>query len=403
MFGMRNYRLIDMVKKNHVFYTLITCLSLFLLSFVFTGCNTKKTPKELFDEYRSGVVLILNQYYFRMKLPNDQYMYFSDFDSNGDLTFYTTPQEIKNKKALMFGSGFFIDSKGTIMTNRHIVSPEIDKIRVKNQLNNLLESLKNYYNLQLEQLQQQYADFENQRSEYAYNDDEGNTYYDPNVISQIDNQESGLEYKFDSLKNDRDRIMDGNLSLEQLDIEPVCEIGIAYDGTFVTKINDFFEGNGCVVIKVSNKQDVDLALIQLRNQTTPGNIKAFDVYQRNEGQNLLQDAQKLLFGNPKKKTLEIDQELYMIGYNDGPVLANTKQGIRVQMTSGKITQLPDGERLTYSIPAIAGSSGSPVIDKDGHLVAVNFAGLTTGDNFNFGIPLNKIRAFLRNYQIAFSR
>ena len=95
------------------------------------------------------------------------------------------------------------------------------------------------------------------------------------------------------------------------------------------------------------------------------------------------------------KLLKIDQQLYMIGYNAGLVLANTKQGIKVQMTSGKVTQLSDGQRLLYSIPTLQGSSGSPVIDEYGNLVAVNFAKLGTTDNFNFGIPEESIKEFMR--------
>ncbi len=83
----------------------------------------------------------------------------------------------------------------------------------------------------------------------------------------------------------------------------------------------------------------------------------------------------------------------MIGYNAGPILANTKSGIKVQMTSGKITQLPDSDRLLYDIPTLQGSSGSPVIDDQGNLVAVNYAKLGN-TNFNFGIPVNKIEKFL---------
>jgi V8-like Glu-specific endopeptidase len=75
--------------------------------------------------------------------------------------------------------------------------------------------------------------------------------------------------------------------------------------------------------------------------------------------------------------------------------ANTKQGIKVQMTSGKVTQLPDGQRLLYSIPTMKGSSGSPVLDEYGKVVAVNFAKLNGTDNFNFGIPLDRIKEFLK--------
>ena len=84
----------------------------------------------------------------------------------------------------------------------------------------------------------------------------------------------------------------------------------------------------------------------------------------------------------------------MIGYNAGLVLGVTQQGIKVQLTSGKLTQTPDGQRLLYSIPTVQGSSGSPVIDEDGCLRGVNFAKATLNDDFNFGIPMNLIKNFL---------
>lgn len=85
----------------------------------------------------------------------------------------------------------------------------------------------------------------------------------------------------------------------------------------------------------------------------------------------------------------------MIGYNAGPDLAKTSTGIQAQMTSGKVTQLPDGQRVLYDIATVQGSSGSPVIDAEGNLVAVNFAKLRVSDNFNFGIPLKRIRQFMK--------
>ena len=104
---------------------------------------------------------------------------------------------------------------------------------------------------------------------------------------------------------------------------------------------------------------------------------------------------KYFNGKSTEEKIKIDQQLYMIGYNAGLMLANTEKGISVQMTSGRVTQTPDGERITYSIPTVQGSSGSPVIDDKGNVVAVNFAKLMGSDNFNFGIPLEKIKEFLK--------
>lgn len=49
-------------------------------------------------------------------------------------------------------------------------------------------------------------------------------------------------------------------------MESVCELGIAYNNTFVTKITDFIP---CVMTSVSDKENVDLAMLQLKSKQTP--------------------------------------------------------------------------------------------------------------------------------------
>ena len=52
------------------------------------------------------------------------------------------------------------------------------------------------------------------------------------------------------------------------------------------------------------------------------------------------------------------------------------------------------ERLMYSIPALPGSSGSPVVNMQGQLVAVNYAGLNGTQNFNYGIRVKYLKQLL---------
>ena len=179
-----------------------------------------------------------------------------------------------------------------------------------------------------------------------------------------------------------------NTSLNDIHIRVVCAIGISYDGVKVQSPSDFLEKNPCDIIKISADKDADLALLQLKSHQTPENAYVFQ---------FAGDGNKKFFnGNDSETELKIDQQLYMIGYNAGLMLANTQKGISVQMTSGKITQTPDNDRVLYSIPTVQGSSGSPVVDEYGNVVAVNFAKLAGSDNFNFGIPVSRVKEFLKD-------
>lgn len=370
---------------------IILCLSLFLL----ICCQKKQTPEQIFEERASGVVVILNEFYYEIKLPNGNSVYFTGFDQDGDLENFTPDiDEIKKNRQIMTGTGFFIDNKGAILTNRHVAQPHLDMTKAKDAYMNLVRGVKEFLEYGKSQMQQQYAELERMKSDCSYYDLDTYTYhYDSNKLSYINEQQNELEQNY----NETVKILE---SIEGIDpsnikVKSVCKIGLAYNDTYVTSEDDFFGNNACVVTKVSEKDDVDLALIQLKNQTTPEKAYIFDLTgERKNNESIIDKINNSFSGDDNDGTLKIDQQLYMIGYNAGLILGSTKQGIKVQMTSGKLTQLPDGQRLLYSIPTVQGSSGSPVVDEFGNLVGVNFAKLSGTDSFNFGIPVSKVLNFL---------
>ena len=141
----------------------ITAFILLLLSLV--SCN-EKTAQDLFDESKTGVVLILNEYYYVMKLPNGNSIYFTGIDKEGNLENLAFEYaDIKNKRQILTGTGFFIDKQGTIMTNRHVAQPSIDKTAVKESYNNMVASIKAYYAAQMSALSQEYQNLESQKSD----------------------------------------------------------------------------------------------------------------------------------------------------------------------------------------------------------------------------------------------
>lgn len=368
--------------------------TLSLILILFAGCSNKKSAEELFKETSSGVVVVLNEFYYEVQLPNGNSLYFKGLDEDGDITGLTADaEEAKKDRNMITGTAFFIDKEGTLMTNRHVAQPDIDAVTARRSMIRFMKTLKQFFTEQMAELSQQYDQLESQKSSCYYFDFYGFIHTDQERLAQINAQQAELSEQFTALKQSREGI-DDNIDPEGIKIRTISELGIAYNNTYVTSESDFIIKNPCVVVRTSDKENIDLALIQLKNKKTPENTYIFKL-KGDDSERSFTDKLATLFSSSDDDKLKIDQQLYMIGYNAGLVLANTKQGIKVQMTSGKVTQLSDGQRLLYSIPTLQGSSGSPVIDEYGNLVAVNFAKLGTTDNFNFGIPEESIKEFMR--------
>ncbi len=399
---------------------ILKILFTFLLITIVISCNKKKDVEELFNDTRSGVVLIMNNYYYSLRLSNGNKIYFSGIDDNGTIQNLTDDKKQAEANAnSLSGTGFFIDSDGTIMTNRHVAEPSLDKDLVIRSLNQIYTYIDRLYQLQMNSLyakieaiqrkgvnsQNSYDEYESDYEDYEdengnepdiYEDENGEDYHDyddyqeAQHLNEANRLEKQLIGKINYIKEERDKLY--QLSLSDIKIETISKIGVVYDNSILSSDNDVYNTNRCDIKKVSNIDNIDLALLQLRTKCTPSSSYIFNVYSKRDEP--LTNKIISLFKSDKTGNLKIGQQLYMLGYNAGMIVANTKQGIKVQMTGGKITQLPDGERLLYNIPTVQGSSGGPVIDEYGNLVAVNFAKLVISDNFNFGIPINKIRTFL---------
>jgi S1-C subfamily serine protease len=381
--------------KVTVLHRLVRCFILVAM-FLLVSCEQQKTPEQLFEERASGVVVILNEYYYELLLPNGNKVYFTGIDSDGDLENFTPDvEEIKKNPRIMTGTGFFIDDKGTIMTNRHVAQPLLDKAKAKAAYAELVKSAKAFIEQGLSQMQEKYADLQRQKEKsYVYDPYSGDAYYDLDRMTSIEQEKSEVEDSYNEL-NEVYENLNGLTDASAMKISVVSKIGIAYHDTYVTDEDDFLRNNACVISKLSSDENVDLALIQLKSKTTPSTSFVFDVLgERQEDSSVIEQVKGLFESKRNKDELIINQDLYMIGYNAGLVLGVTQQGIKVQLTSGKLTQTPDGQRLLYSIPTVQGSSGSPVIDAYGNFVGVNFAKLNGSDNFNFGIPAKKVVKFL---------
>lgn len=322
-------------------------LSMFI---ALSSCQRAMNPEEIYNNTSSGVVLILNYFYYSVTLPNGEELYFTGIDDKGDLEGITFEKEEAEKNCSgCTGTGFFISQNGSILTNRHVAEPEVSEVLIKSFLKNFKIMMKEYFQGKMQELQQ---DFYSYQGDYAVQERIATEYKEyGEALEEVD-----------------------NMDMSEAELHTHSKIGIAYNDTHVVKLEDF---KPCSVVAVSEDADVDLAMIQLDDEETPEGRYIFKLRE--------DDA-----------PLTLDEKLFMIGYNLGFSIAKTAKGIRAQVYSGSVTQKDDGVKILYSIPSHHGSSGSPVVNEQGELVAVNFAGFEGTQGFNYGIPSKKVREFLQD-------
>ena len=335
------------------------------------GCSREKSAEQIYDEHASGVVMILNEHYYSVTLPTGETFYFSGIEDGKLKNVAFSPSQVET--AYSFGTGFFIDKYGGILTNRHVVNHYIKKSDVMNYVKQLLSALASYARERQDQ-----ASYEAGKIYQALNQ----TY----MYGNDDSYNAALKQRLYELKREYDQAQAYIYQLRRMDASQIAvrchsKLGIAYNDSYVSGPADF---KPCTIVRESDDENVDLALIRLSDGATPENAAVFSTGVQPDGTIRENTADKLT----------LDQQLYLIGYNQGIALASTTEGIKAQLTSGKISQKPDHYRLLYTIPILQGSSGSPVVNSYGDLVAVNFAAVSGTQSFNFGIPIHQIRSFL---------
>lgn len=287
-------------------------------------------------------------------------------------------EEVLKNLSFSTGTGFVISSNGEILTNRHVVNP-IDK-NYKEELNRLRNNKRQILSYNIERYNDTLTNMKN--------------YYYENSSILEEYQKDNMNTNYNLLNDKVKQLRDDDEIFANFDINNstsklvVYKLAIAFNDTHVTELDDLQE---CVIIKESDNENVDLALIQTKSKILNKAPKFFLNFKDNNP-NIIANPEKFK-ERDIQKPVKINDDVYMIGYNKGFSLANTSQGIKSQFTSGKISQENDGERILYTIPTLEGSSGSPIIDKWGNLIGVNFAKVSNSQGFSFGIPVYEVKKF----------
>ena len=353
------------------------------------ACTSKKnsyTQEQLYEQTSSGVVLIQNTYYYKITLSNNGFYstnYVFSKLQDGELknishTISNNFNEVNDTiKSTTFGTGFIISPRGTIVTNSHVINPTTNKNLIYQALIRYLKEQIDYCNQQLEETRNRLEIFEREIRDNKKLDSQGYAM----MMEGIQSSRKWID-TFTQYRNNRIR----DLSLSNFDVELCSEIKIAYNGSHITSSNDLID---CFVVK--DVPNYDLGIIQIADANEFWNVCKLDdtpkwscepthlggyITYRNLYSDFMIPQDKYIFNLYNNETRNNEEiKLYMIGFNQGPTLALTNDGIKAQITQGYISQNTDSIKIMYSIPALQGSSGSPVVNQYGELVAINFAGI----------------------------
>ncbi len=172
----------------------------------------------------------------------------------------------------------------------------------------------------------------------------------------------------DELKQVIHRIMSYRYSINQIKVTPMTvSMGFALNNSFLASTDDLFE---CDVHKKSSDPRIDLASIQTETKTLPPTVK--EIVNLNSA-----------LTNPQH--LKLGMKLYMLGFPAGFTLGATDKGLKANFQAGQLSREPDNYSIGHNLPTMGGGSGSPIFDKRGRIVAVNYAMFKNSQGFNFGI------------------
>ena len=142
-----------------------------------------------------------------------------------------------------------------------------------------------------------------------------------------------------------------------------------------------------------------------------GAARSFAIYKENENLNIdsmiandpirdiavlkvrAVDTPALRLGNSDK--VDVGNEIYTIG---------APQGLLNTVSKGIISQIRYSKGIKYiqiDAPISPGSSGGPLLDRNLDVIGVNFAYFKEGQNLNFAIPVNYIKALLKKSKVEY--
>ncbi len=152
----------------------------------------------------------------------------------------------------------------------------------------------------------------------------------------------------------------------------------------------FIDGRGTAVTNHHVLEASSKAIIKLQE----GEMYEIDQIQKTDK---YKDLTIFSIKNPNKKTFKFLTLSKQIPRKASQILViGNPNGLESSFSEGNISAIRDGGQegkiIQISAPISSGSSGSPVMDKKGNVIAVVTSTLTKGQNLNFAVAISEIAA-----------
>lgn len=326
------------------------------------------TDTKIYDAYKDAVVLIKHRYGYFAKINGKE--------------FQLNVQDAKEET--IYGTGFFIDTNGNMVTNKHVLQPwnssDEESEKVNTTTRNLRMKIASILTKDVpEDEYESFIDRNWSNASVSYDEGDGEGDYEetseetagPAGEEFVSSNETTTDTSTVSTDiaasipvKDYVAIDDIEVYVKTLDIE------VALHDSNDTWIN-------CEINKVSEDNNIDLGILQVADHKTPASV-----------------TNVINLGNAidDDKSLAPGQKAIMVGYPMGMDLAQTNSGIKVQLYNGQISKESDGNKTQYSITSTHGASGAPVFNECGQLIAINFSGVDQVQGINFGIVAKHVRS-----------
>ena len=269
--------------------------------------------------------------------------------------------EFTNARMLTQATAFFLDSLGRMATNRHVAMPweELDKDQ-KETISNFIEN-----------------NLPKDGSVASIN-----AFLQTSILAEAVQKQAllkagGSQERFvNNVMNICSRIAKSKYTVSG----SIDHITVGYPGNYYTHEDEF---QRCNVLEVAKEEDVDLAILQLNNKTTPKNIT--HVF----------SPENFYTGNLEP----LKDQLVTIGYPAGLrwSMDDKTKSLEPNIRETKCSKEPGRYDFEFQANSVGGSSGSPVFNQQGQLVGVLYGGYSVAGGSTKAIHAKFLKKLYDDY------